>query len=121
MRDTARTTEGLPDHQGEPTSGVWLCLFLQLRERRGLAIHLLTADWLGKEGSYATLAGWLGTYQGQGEEWATSLSSQGHEGVGQFAQGEGGLIAVGDKGLVCLLLARGFVFYLLEEAFQSNT
>ena len=35
------------------------------------------ADWIGKEGSDDTLAGWLGAYKTlmrQGEEWTTYLS-----------------------------------------------
>ena len=49
--------------------------------------------------------------------------SRGQEGVGQFVQGRGALQQDGwgdDKGLVILILARGFGFYLLEEGLKSH-
>lgn len=52
-------------------------------------------------------------------------TSRGQAGVGQVAQGEGegALQRDGwgdDKGLIILVLARGFKFYLLEGALKPN-
>ena len=54
-----------------------MSVFIAQGERKGLRIHLLTSHWMGKEGSYDTLAGWMGAYKVPirwGEEWATYLS-----------------------------------------------
>ena len=47
-------------------------VFIAQGERRGHAIVCWPADWLGKEGSSDTLAGWLGVYKVP-IEWATYL------------------------------------------------
>ena len=53
-----------------------------------------------------------------------TFSRRMQEGVGQVAPGGGGDITVrwwGIKGLVILILARGFEFFLLEESLKSHT
>lgn len=35
MQETVNTVQQLPDNQGAPTLGAWLCLFFQPREKGG--------------------------------------------------------------------------------------
>ena len=77
---------------------------------------------MGKEESYDTLAGWLGGgYKapigaGRGVGQIPFLGGTGRSGrVAQDGRGQGH-----DKGLIILVLARGFEFSLLEGALKSN-
>ena len=97
---------------------VFMSLYIAQGEERSqdIATDLLIV-W-GKRGLTDTLAGWLGCImplQGLGEEQACTFPSRGRK---QWDR----LVKVGgdDKGLVILVLDRGFEFYLLEEALRSR-
>ena len=61
IRDTASTV-GLPDGQGEPTPGQWLCVFIAQGEEKS---RDTSADVLiGWRKRGLTYTGWLGAYKG---------------------------------------------------------
>ena len=128
MRDAATAAGCLPDNQGELTLGDrGISVFISQREEKSYNTPVYLLIGWGKRGlMIQLLAGW-GMYKapwGGVRSGPHTFPSQRQERIGQAGQGGGGSITMrcvgDDKGLLILVLARGFAINLLEEALKSK-